>query len=84
MRYGRLRWGMEWKAIPVFQQFSTQDFKIITTVRQNKKLGLGLHHDFEVCLKKLAPGKPYSQYQHNGFEDNADTHIKRILMGREV
>jgi secondary thiamine-phosphate synthase enzyme len=44
----------------------------------------GLHHDFEVWLEKLAPEKPYSQYQHNGFEDNADAHIKRTVMGREV
>jgi secondary thiamine-phosphate synthase enzyme len=44
----------------------------------------GLHHDFEVWLEKLAPEKPYSQYKHNGFEDNGDAHIKRTLMGREV
>jgi secondary thiamine-phosphate synthase enzyme len=44
----------------------------------------GLHHDFEIWLEKLAPEKPYSQYQHNGYEDNADAHIKRTLMGREV
>lgn len=44
----------------------------------------GLHHDFEVWLEKLAPEKPYSQYQHNGYEDNADAHIKRTLMGREA
>jgi secondary thiamine-phosphate synthase enzyme len=44
----------------------------------------GLHHDFEVWLEKLAPEKPYNQYKHNGFEDNADAHIKRTLMGREV
>jgi secondary thiamine-phosphate synthase enzyme len=44
----------------------------------------GLHYDFEVWLEKLAPEKPYSQYKHNGFEDNADAHIKRTLMGREV
>lgn len=44
----------------------------------------GLHHDFEVWLEKLAPEKPYSQYKHNGFEDNADAHIKRTVMGREV
>jgi secondary thiamine-phosphate synthase enzyme len=44
----------------------------------------GLHHDFEVWLEKLAPEKPYNQYHHNGFEDNADAHIKRTLMGREV
>jgi len=44
----------------------------------------GLHHDFEVWLEKLAPEKPYSQYQHNGFEDNADAHLKRQVMGREV
>ena len=44
----------------------------------------GLHNDFEVWLEKLAPEKPYSQYQHNGFEDNADAHLKRSVMGREV
>ncbi|NLZ53439.1 MAG: YjbQ family protein [Thermoanaerobacteraceae bacterium] len=44
----------------------------------------GLHHDFEVFLEKLAPEKPYSQYKHNGFEDNADAHLKRTIMGREV
>ena len=44
----------------------------------------GLHHDFEVWLEKLAPEKPHSQYQHNGFEDNADAHLKRSVMGREV
>lgn len=44
----------------------------------------GLNHDFEVWLEKLAPEKPYSQYQHNGAEDNADAHLKRTVMGREV
>jgi secondary thiamine-phosphate synthase enzyme len=44
----------------------------------------GLHHDFEVWLEKLAPEKPHTQYRHNGFEDNADAHLKRTLMGREV
>jgi len=44
----------------------------------------GLHSDFEVWLEKLAPEKPHSQYRHNGFEDNADAHMKRQLMGREV
>ena len=44
----------------------------------------GLHHDFEVWLEKLAPEKPHSQYHHNGFEDNADAHLKRTIMGREV
>jgi secondary thiamine-phosphate synthase enzyme len=44
----------------------------------------GLHHDFEVWLEKLAPEKPHSQYRHNGFEDNADAHMKRQVMGREV
>jgi secondary thiamine-phosphate synthase enzyme len=44
----------------------------------------GLHSDFEKWLEKLAPEKPYSQYQHNGFEDNADAHLKRTIMGREV
>lgn len=44
----------------------------------------GLHRDFERFLEKLAPEKPYNQYDHNGFEDNADAHIKRTIMGREV
>ena len=44
----------------------------------------GLHHDFEVWLEGLAPEKPYSQYRHNGFEDNADANLKRSVMGREV
>jgi secondary thiamine-phosphate synthase enzyme len=44
----------------------------------------GLHHDYEVWLEKLAPEKPHSQYQHNGSEDNADAHLKRQVMGREV
>ena len=44
----------------------------------------GLHHDFEVWLERLATEKPYSQYQHNGYEDNADAHLKRTIMGREV
>jgi len=44
----------------------------------------GLHSDFDAWLEKLAPEKPYKQYRHNGFEDNADAHIKRTLMGREV
>jgi secondary thiamine-phosphate synthase enzyme len=44
----------------------------------------GLHHDFEVWLEKLAPEKPYEQYGHNGYEDNADAHLKRQVMGREV
>jgi len=44
----------------------------------------GLHDDFEKWLEKLAPEKPHSQYRHNGAEDNADAHLKRTLMGREV
>jgi len=44
----------------------------------------GLHADFERWLEKLAPEKPYSQYAHNGYEDNADAHLKRQIMGREV
>lgn len=44
----------------------------------------GLHHDYEVWLERLAPEKPYDQYQHNGFEDNADAHLKRTVMGRET
>lgn len=44
----------------------------------------GLHHDFEVFLERLAPEKPYNQYHHNTYEDNADAHLKRTIMGREV
>jgi secondary thiamine-phosphate synthase enzyme len=44
----------------------------------------GLHRDFERWLEKLAPEKPYNQYDHNGYEDNGDAHIKRQIMGREV
>ncbi len=44
----------------------------------------GLHRDFERWLEKLAPERPYDQYDHNGCEDNADAHLKRSIMGREV
>ena len=44
----------------------------------------GLHLDYEAWLEKLAPEKPHSQYHHNGGEDNADAHLKRTVMGREV
>jgi secondary thiamine-phosphate synthase enzyme len=44
----------------------------------------GLHHDFDVWLEKLAPHEPVKQYHHNVGEDNADAHLKRQIMGREV
>jgi secondary thiamine-phosphate synthase enzyme len=44
----------------------------------------GLHHDFDVWLEKLAPHEPVSHYRHNNGEDNADAHLKRSVMGREV
>lgn len=44
----------------------------------------GLHQDYEIWLEKLAPEKPYEQYNHNGYEDNADAHLKRTIMGRET
>ena len=44
----------------------------------------GLHQDFEAWLEGLAPEKPYSRYHHNGYEDNADAHLKRTIMGREA
>jgi secondary thiamine-phosphate synthase enzyme len=44
----------------------------------------GLHSDFEAWLEGLAPEKPHSRYAHNTFEDNADAHLKRTIMGREV
>ncbi|MCW2282934.1 secondary thiamine-phosphate synthase enzyme [Rhodoblastus acidophilus] len=45
----------------------------------------GLHHDYEVWLEKLAPHEPVSGYHHNRTgEDNADAHMKRQVMGREV
>lgn len=43
----------------------------------------GLHADMEKWLEGLAPEKPHNQYRHNGFEDNADAHLKRSVMGRE-
>jgi secondary thiamine-phosphate synthase enzyme len=44
----------------------------------------GLHQDYEKWLEKLAPHEPVSQYRHNVGEDNADAHMKRQIMGREV
>jgi secondary thiamine-phosphate synthase enzyme len=45
----------------------------------------GLHHDYDVWLEHLAPHEPVSQYSHNlTGEDNADAHMKRQVMGREV
>ena len=44
----------------------------------------GLHHDYELWLEKLAPHEPVAQYRHNVGEDNADAHMKRQIMGREV
>lgn len=44
----------------------------------------GLHHDYDVWLEKLAPHEPVSGYRHNVGEDNADAHMKRQIMGREV
>lgn len=44
----------------------------------------GLHQDYKEWLEELAPHEPVSQYAHNGFEDNADAHLKRQIMGREV
>jgi len=44
----------------------------------------GLHHDFDVWLEKLAPHEPVSSYRHNTGEINADAHLKRTVMGREV
>jgi secondary thiamine-phosphate synthase enzyme len=45
----------------------------------------GLHHDYDRWLEKLAPHEPVSQYRHNQTgEDNADAHMKRQIMGREV
>lgn len=44
----------------------------------------GLHQDFETWLEELAPEKPYERYRHNGYGDNADAHLKRTIMGREV
>ncbi len=45
----------------------------------------GLHHDYDVWLEKLAPHEPVNQYRHNDTgEDNADAHLKRQVLGREV
>jgi secondary thiamine-phosphate synthase enzyme len=45
---------------------------------------VGLHNDWEVWLEKLAPEKPSEQYLHNNYDDNAEAHLKRTIMGREV
>jgi len=44
----------------------------------------GLHHDYKIWLEKLAPHEPVNSYRHNVGEDNADAHMKRQVMGREV
>ncbi|MDR1507263.1 MAG: secondary thiamine-phosphate synthase enzyme YjbQ [Treponema sp.] len=44
----------------------------------------GLHHDFDLWLEKLSPHEPVSRYKHNSGEINADAHMKRQIMGREV
>jgi secondary thiamine-phosphate synthase enzyme len=44
----------------------------------------GLHQDYEAWLERLAPHEPVAQYRHNVGEDNADAHMKRQVMGREV
>jgi len=44
----------------------------------------GLHQDIETWLERIAPEKPHNQYKHNTYEDNADAHLKRTIMGREV
>ena len=44
----------------------------------------GLHQDYKEWLEELPPHEPISQYAHNGFEENADAHLKRQIMGREV
>ena len=44
----------------------------------------GLHYDFDKWLEKIAPHEPIDQYHHNTYETNADAHIKRQIMGREV
>ena len=45
---------------------------------------VGLHRDLDRWLERLAPHEPISQYDHNNGEDNADAHLKRSIMGREV
>jgi secondary thiamine-phosphate synthase enzyme len=44
----------------------------------------GLHRDFDQWLERLAPEKPHDRYAHNVYEDNADAHMKRSVMGREA
>jgi len=53
-------------------------------IREGLCLVNPMHQDFERWLERLAPEKPHSQYAHNGYEDNADAHLKRQIMGREV
>jgi len=56
----------------------------LRVVSNHSASALGLHSDFEKWLEKLAPEKPHSQHSHNGYADNADDHLKRSIMGREV
>ena len=57
----------------------------VVTVRIHNRFESGLHHDYEAWLEKLAPHEPVSGYWHNRTgEDNADAHMKRQVMGREV
>ena len=58
--------------------------KVEAALRKSGINESGLHHDFERFLEKVAPEKPHSYYEHNGYEDNGDAHIKRQIMGREV
>ena len=61
--------------------FSDPDFYVKVFINDNES---GLHHDYDIWLEKLAPHAPVSQYRHNVGEDNADAHMKRQIMGREV
>ena len=69
-----------WFNIPSRRGFANITPEVETALRES-----GLHQDYDKWLEKLAPHEPVSQYRHNDTgEDNADAHMKRQIMGREV
>lgn len=93
---GALRWFAVCRGNPLYASDTVRQRAVTPSTTGGKKAThgtasvfinddeSGLHRDFERWLEKLAPEKPHSQYAHNGGEDNADAHLKRSIMGREV
>jgi secondary thiamine-phosphate synthase enzyme len=74
----------------IYESEITEGFVLVNSMHITASIFInddesGLHHDYEKWLEKLAPHEPVSDYQHNRTgEDNADAHMKRQVMGREV